>query len=369
MDDTNVIFPRKVAIEAKDWKKSLTSEDISKIYNLYSPSIISREIDSLWIVGRIELASSPRSTINNLPGVAYTTFEGFQSSLMNFRLLITDNILEFENHDSSKNFIHSRIMDSDQTVFEYTKKWMTSDSSGLVVYGGYGVGKTSYSLFVSSYYSKEYIAGDFDRIPIRFSLGGLYTKQDLPALIRASLSGADGRPAVKEFSYALFLEMARLGKLLLILDGFDVMRHAMDIDDFAVIFEQMKPLFEGRSKVIVLGRPDSFFSDDEENRIMNSLFGGIHKGEGKIEKVEVSLLNGSEIDLYLNRYFKAQVRRRIELIIFRIKVTWNTWLLPFSVTRNLRLKCIGILIGAPIMRYFLLSQRGLSLVERIFARA
>lgn len=307
VDDTNPIFPRKIAIEAKDYNKSLTSEDISKIYNLYSPSLINREIDSLWVISNHVLASSPRNTLDKLPGVVYSTLGEFQSSLMNFRNLISDNILEFENHESSKNFIHSRVNESSQTVFDYTQKWLSGSSIGLIIYGGYGVGKTSYSHFVSSHYSKLHMSGDFERIPLRFALGGLYTKQDLPSLISSTLSGAGGRSSVKDFSYPLFLQMVKLGKFLIILDGFDEMRHAMDIDDFVFTFEQMKPLFEGNSKVIILGRPDSFFSVEEENRIINSLFESVSKSAGNIEKLEVSLFNNDEIDSYLNQYFKNNI--------------------------------------------------------------
>jgi hypothetical protein len=45
VDDTNPIFCRTIAIEAKDWKAKLTSEDIAKIYNLYAPSLTARTID------------------------------------------------------------------------------------------------------------------------------------------------------------------------------------------------------------------------------------------------------------------------------------------------------------------------------------
>ena len=39
VEDTNHLFPQKIAIEAKDWKKALTSADIAAIYNLYAPSL------------------------------------------------------------------------------------------------------------------------------------------------------------------------------------------------------------------------------------------------------------------------------------------------------------------------------------------
>jgi|SRR3954469_7795807 hypothetical protein len=61
VDDTSPIFPRSIAIEAKDWAAPLTSADLAKIENLYRPSLSSGEIDYLWIVGRHTLSSSPSS--------------------------------------------------------------------------------------------------------------------------------------------------------------------------------------------------------------------------------------------------------------------------------------------------------------------
>jgi RecB family endonuclease NucS len=52
VDDTNPIFPRTIAIEAKNWKAKLTSEDIAAIYRLYAPSLVARSIDYLWIIGQ-----------------------------------------------------------------------------------------------------------------------------------------------------------------------------------------------------------------------------------------------------------------------------------------------------------------------------
>ncbi len=95
VDDTNVIFPRSIAIEAKDWEHRLSSEALAAIYNLYAPSLTNREIDYLWIVGRLPLSGSPNLSLERMPNVRYSTFEEFRASLMNFSGLLTNNVLLF----------------------------------------------------------------------------------------------------------------------------------------------------------------------------------------------------------------------------------------------------------------------------------
>ena len=151
---------------------------------------------------------------------------------MNFTGLLHNNILLFEHDDASKFFVETRIRNSERTLLDRVMEWLASDSTGMIVYGGYGLGKTTFSLYFAHVLSKKSLDRAFDRIPIRIALGGMYSKQDLPALICSALSGGDGGAAVKDFSFGLFLEMNQQGQYLLILDDFNEMRHAMELDDF-----------------------------------------------------------------------------------------------------------------------------------------
>ncbi|MBB5048410.1 hypothetical protein HNR60_003176 [Rhodopseudomonas rhenobacensis] len=306
VDDTSPIFPRRIAVEAKDWSKGLTSADIASIHTLYAPALSQRTIDNLWIIGKHQLSGSPRASVASLTNVQYSTFEEFRASLMNFTALLNHNILAFEQSDASKFFVDTRVRNSDKKLFDYVMKWMELNRSGLVVFGGYGLGKTTFSLYVASILSKRYLDGTFDRIPIRIPLGGMYSKQDVVALICSALSGAESGVSVKDFSYTMFLEMSQQGQYLLILDGFDEMRHAMDLEDFVYTFEQMKPLFSGKAKVIILGRPDSFLSNQEEEKILSSLFDGDSERQKRLQTVDVAFFNGQETEAYLGNFLSKK---------------------------------------------------------------
>ncbi|MBB4402919.1 MULTISPECIES: NACHT domain-containing protein [Rhizobium/Agrobacterium group] len=306
VDESNQIFPKKVAVECKDWKKGLASSDLAEIYNLYKPSLDSGEIDNLLIISEKELSQQPSRAASQLRDVRHISFERFVTTLMNFNYVLQDNIAAYENHDSSKNFIHTNVRGQDKSLEQAALDWLGSTENILLTYGGYGVGKTSFSLYFCKQMTERYRAGLFDRIPIRISLGDLFTKQDLKGVICSALTGADGGAAVRNFSYNLFIQMNREGYFLLILDGFDEMRHAMTLDDFRFIFEDMAVLFEGNSKTIILGRPDSFFSADEENAVIDAILSNVLGDLRWLRKVEVDLLRREQVAAYLEKFLDGK---------------------------------------------------------------
>lgn len=301
--DDHSTFPQRIAVECKDWTASLKSQDISEIYNLYAPSLMNREIDKLLIISQHELGMQPSDTISKLDGVRHMQFDRFVHQLMNFQMLLQSNIASFKNHEASKNFVHPRLAGSDDLLLDAVRKWLDEPENPVsMVYGGYGMGKTSFSHHLCSELTNEYRNGDFARIPIRIPLGGLFTKQDLKALICSELTGAEGQPAVANFSYELFLQMVSAGSIFLILDGFDEMRHAMSIEDFAFTFEQMSTFFCGQSKAIILGRPDAFFDDQEENDVVSSLLLSANLSPDTLRKFEVDLFSRKEIESYIQNF-------------------------------------------------------------------
>lgn len=303
--ENSAMFPIRIAVECKDWASPLNSADLSKIFSLYKSSIDSNEIDKILIISRHELGQSPSESLARMPNTKYMQYDVFTHNLMDFQLLLQNNVAAFENHEASKNFIQPRCKGKSTVLCDEVYEWISRENAPVsMVYGGYGLGKTSFSHYLASELSKKYRENNFDRIPIRIPLGGLFTKQDLQALICSELTGVEGRPAVGNFAYDIFHHMVRRGAILLILDGFDEMKHAMLIEDFEFTFEQMSPLFEGNSKVIILGRPDAFFDAEEEDRIITSLLASTAFVNDTIEKFEVDQFTREEVDKYLAHFCK-----------------------------------------------------------------
>ncbi|WP_299962331.1 hypothetical protein [uncultured Roseobacter sp.] len=313
IDDLST-FPQNIAVECKDWDSPLNSSDISNIYNLYQPSLSRGEIDKLLVIGRHELGMQPSETVKRLGDVRYQQFDQFVHSLMSFQLLLQNNIAAFDNHEASQNFIQPRVAGSNELLIDAVNKWLSEPKNPVsMVYGGYGVGKTSFSYYLSAMLTDRYRQGRFNRVPIRIPLGRLFTKQDLKALICSELTGAEGQPAVAHFTFDLFLQMVVSGSVFLILDGFDEMRHAMSMEDFAYTFEQMSVFFRGKSKAIILGRPDAFFDDQEETDVIDALLSNANIEGDNLRKFEVDLFCRNEVQMYIDRFIESKNLSREEL--------------------------------------------------------
>ena len=308
------MFPVRIAVECKDWATPLSSRSLSDIFSLYKSSIVANEIDKLLIISRHELGQQPSETVDRMSDTVYMQYDVFVHNLMDFQLLLQNNVAAFQNHEASKNFIQPRCRNTANKLSDKVYAWLENSNSPVsMVYGGYGLGKTSFSHYLAAELSKKYRNNAFDRIPIRIPLGGLFTKQDLQALICSELTGAEGSPAVGKFAYDIFLHMVRHGSIFLILDGFDEMKHAMSIEDFEFTFEQMSPLFEGKSKVTILGRPDAFFDAEEEERIITSLLASTGLENETVTTLEVAQFSKEEIDQYLAHFCKDKNLSTIEI--------------------------------------------------------
>ncbi len=318
VEDLSRFKQNRVAVECKDWEKPPTSAQLAAIYGLYSPSFGS-EIDYLIVVGPHDLSQQPSDTASRLANFEYISFEKFVTSMMNFSYVLQDNIASWNTHDSSKNYVASNVSDGSETLFSFTETWLTTDSNALIVYGGYGIGKTSFSLHLLNHLTNKYQEGRFNRIPIRIALGDLFHRHDTKSLICAAMQGNDGGANVMNFTYSLFLQIVEQGHVLLILDGFDEMRHAMDVQSFDDTFSDMTCLFEGDSKVVLLGRPDSFFSDDEEDQIFESFY----NAGARIDKIEIGMLTKEQVETYLENATRKQRKRGEELAELKSYVLAN----------------------------------------------
>ena len=131
VDASNQFFPRKIAIECKDWGRGLASSNLAEIYNLYRPSLDKGEIDNLLIIGEKELSQQPSRSMGTLDNAAYVSFDMFVTSLMNFNFLLQDNVAAFRNHDSSKNFIHTNVKGQGKTLEQAALDWLASSENKI----------------------------------------------------------------------------------------------------------------------------------------------------------------------------------------------------------------------------------------------
>jgi len=129
------------------------------------------------------------------------------------------------------------------------------------------MGKTTYARFLAARLARQCLDNYGSRIPILLNLGDFTTAPDLETLIITQLTNQYG---VRYFSAMAFRLLNAKHRFAIILDGFDEMKFAMAPNDFNYISSQMRKTAAVNPRLLLLGRPDSIESEEEERRLTSS---------------------------------------------------------------------------------------------------
>jgi NACHT domain len=256
------LFPigqRKIAVECKAWKDNpLRSRHIAAIRSEYDPAFEANEIDSLWIVTGLAIEALPkRSTAPYGQALQVFSFAELQNSVINFHDYLTHLIEAFNENGLSSYYIETFTEDGQNLHEDIVVPWLKSDAAKpLAIFGGYGIGKSSYAKRLASFLADKALRNYDNRIPILLSLGGLTQAQSIRDLITVQFA-AEHR--VDGFNYPLFAKLNELGRFVLIFDGFDEMKHAMRRRDIETNLQSISQLVSPASKVLVLGKTRSIY--------------------------------------------------------------------------------------------------------------
>lgn len=304
---------KKIVAECKNYKKSLSRSDYDKIYNTYNT--VKTQFDYLIIVTTNGLAPGVRESLELTDWVKHLTFFEFCHFLLGFSRYVESLKVGFNQHGLSSYYVPLNSVEGGD-IEEEISEWIESPAKRpLAVLAGYGMGKTSLAKRIAYKYASTSRTDSLSRIPMYIELGGIYAEQDIQGLI---CKHCTTRNPVENFNYDLFLEFNRQGLLLLILDGFDEMKHAMSYSDFLFNFNEINTLVEGNSKVLVLGRPSAFMSENEKLMVLH----GHEKIEGRAIvdaskrdyiEMEVAFFSREQLKLFVKDYFQYQKTQGFEI--------------------------------------------------------
>lgn len=258
----------KYGVECKNFSKSLTRDRFDKIFNTYYQAKVAGAIDQLIIVVKKATPPNVLESINNHDWIIVSTFDEFCSNFMDFRQYLRS--LEALYSDEGLQSYYVQMDDTEgNDIEEKIDRWVRSnDNTPQAILGGYGMGKTSLARCLASKYAAAWLQSESTRIPIYLKLGDIFSEQSLEGLVCryfASQNSVDG------FTYELFKEFNRQGLFLVILDGFDEMKYAMSFSSFKQNIQEFNQLVTEQAKVIILGRPNAFTSEDERKSVLHGL--------------------------------------------------------------------------------------------------
>ncbi|HEV2816210.1 MAG TPA: hypothetical protein VGW40_03170 [Allosphingosinicella sp.] len=274
--------PMRVYLEAKDWQRPLTRSEVVHIWADYSGIVESNAPADLLIVTRHGLSPDAQAfVLQEQKHLRHQTIWEVE----NDTLSLTDYVRSLEpkyqetkladyyvpakgclaeySSDGEERFVLSQPVD----LFNSINTWIAQvgDSKPVAILGGYGAGKTSFAIRLASHQANIALREPTARRPILIKLGEFTRFSSLEGILGGMFNSEF---AISGFNVPVLHEFNRKGRFLIVLDGFDEMKHAMTWTDFRAQVSELNKLIVPGSKVILLGRPAAFLSMEEHVHVL-----------------------------------------------------------------------------------------------------
>jgi len=299
--DVDLIFQKQwnphklitIAIECKDWATGINRSAVQEIFLDYKPLLDAKDIDELWIVTPKPVSATVQEYADSFSGLEVLHINEFEQGVIDFSLYTEYLRSRFYENKLDQYYIHSRLEKSKSTLHDKVLEWINGASSTpIAVWAGYGMGKTSYATFLASTLAEAFLADHSNRIPILIPLGDYYTSPRIDGLFSNVLTNEYG---VHGYNFNTFWNLHEAGRFVIILDGFDEMKHAMTRNEFNAISKEIRKLILSNSKIILLGRPDAIISDEEHTLLI--------KGTRRVSGLDVPDTIGAEFTEFRLDFF------------------------------------------------------------------
>jgi hypothetical protein len=250
----------RVACECKDYGRPLTKDLIaSNIYPRYAPLLERDLVDAVRIIAPLALNATARAYVKEC-GFTFQTADEVASQVIDFRPYLRALKGGFAVDGLDKYFIKPVLADGSDLETNILEWISGAASRPIAILAGYGMGKTSFARRLAFLLAADALQEAQHRIPILVPLSEISGEQDLEGLL-GKLFGA--RYPLQGYNFPAFMELNTRGRFVIILDGFDEMKHSISPAEFEHNFLQLNRLNGAFTRVLLLGRPSAFMSDAE----------------------------------------------------------------------------------------------------------
>jgi hypothetical protein len=311
---------RRIAVECKLYGTLIGQDQLTRIYANYLPLVKDGKVDEVLLITDKGLSPSAQAMCLELRDLRHLTYSELECVIMDFSVYLRGLVDDYEQSGLSTYYVPLRS-EAGNDLEDDIIHWVSqSDFTPVAILGSYGMGKTTFAKRIAWRLASEDPLTPSHRIPILLSLSEISSDQSLPGLLGKALTA---QSVVRNYSYDLFMRLNRAGRFLIILDGFDEMKHCLTWDSFCYNFAQINRLVQGRSKVIVLGRPNAFLNEEEQQYILH----GTWRRQGRVFRLEdwpnyselrIGLLTSEQIRLFLWGYLAWRGRKKVSPVLGRL---------------------------------------------------
>lgn len=317
---------RRIAVECKCYASPLSQKQLTTIYTNYRPLYDAGDIDEILVVTSQGLHPSAQQMVLTARGLSHQCYDELQWSVMDFRHYLTTLVDNYAYEaDGLPEYYVPLLSSLGSNLQELVSEWIHATHGdklimgeqvrcGMAMLGAYGVGKTSFALHLSDQLARAAIVDCAARIPVLIRLGDIASEQSLEGLLGKSLTAG---ALVRNYSFDSFMRLNRRGRFVLILDGFDEMKHTMSWEEFKHNFRQLNRLVADQSRVLLLGRPTAFLNDAEHQLALHgtSVINDrviSEAGWPDYLEVEIASLSPAQVERFLRDYLTYQAKQRGE---------------------------------------------------------
>jgi len=250
------------AVECKDYAKPLDKSYVSKdIYPQYEVMLQRGEIARVLIVTHKGVSTDADDFIQSWKGASQLTYDQLAESLVGLRGYI-QHLAGLRATEGGTDYIEARLEAVEVPALQAVEQWARGDDgAGRAILGSYGQGKSSFARRLAAHLASRHLADPTERMPILLRLGEVVHETQLEGLFGKEFTARHPCPG---YQFRTLEHLNRSGRLLVILDGFDEMKHAMTAADFQSNFHEFNRLLVGNAKVLLLGRPNALPSNERE---------------------------------------------------------------------------------------------------------
>ncbi len=274
----------RVFVEAKDYAGNLGRTEVVQIWSDYEGLVRKHAPAVLLLITRNGLTSDAQAYVQDeQPSMRHQTIWELENEMMGLipytrsleGLFLQEGLESYYVPGRSRAVRYAadgetRVVDENEAdLFEVVTAWLASnDYNPMAILGGYGAGKTSFAKRLTAWQAERALADPLARRPVLIGLGAVARYSSLEGLLGGMFTHDF---PVEGFNVHHFLEMSDKGRMVVILDGFDEMKHAMTWSDFRNQIQSLNRLTKGRSKVLLLGRPSAFTSAEEHVHVLRGM--------------------------------------------------------------------------------------------------
>jgi hypothetical protein len=300
----------KVGVECKDYDAPLTKEKIkTEIWSDYD-SLVPGHLHEILIVARYPLNSAAQQYVESIPQLRFQIYEQLEEDLLGLHSYIKNLANAFKTQEVEHYYIDARFDRHELPAQEVIRTWIENETGdSFAVLGGYGKGKTSLALRTVSVQANKHLTDPSERIPILLRLGQVVHETSLEALFGKEFTA---KQHTDGFRFETLMHLNKAGRLLIVLDGFDEMKHAMSESDFYNNFREFNRLRGPSSKVLLLGRPNALPTEARTLvfRGQRSVGAQIHNDPSfpPWREEEIAFFDSLEVDRFLRAYLRYRVK-------------------------------------------------------------